>query len=649
MFSLSRSPLIVACMAVALAMSATFVADSIRPEPLPTGLVGRYYDNVNWAGSPIVQAVESPDDLGVFDRHRALASLDAWSVEWSGFLLVRARGVQRFALKSRDASWLSIDDSLVIENVERAAVHTATADVLLEAGVHSIRLRYRKRVADAVLQLAQAGASGTLGAPGPIVPHRASYAAIRFRELWPLGLVAIWYVASGTVLMVALRTIAWRGAMRQLFSSFSDRTFLIVTAVGLAMSAAHIGYGLPAHDSWSPDERDPLSTLAVSHTGFEDWNLRWPPMHLYLVSFALRPFEWAATAFGLPLDDIIVTSSMFLVMRGVSLVMLAMSLMLLFDVARQMFDRRAGYFAIVLLALSPLVVHFGPLVHLEIPHLFWMTASLWAWMRVWRDKTAMAFAVFGGTVGFSLATKDQAYAFYLAAPLACLVVLRQPVVPGRPRQSWAAALRDRRLLVVAVSTTAAFAIGHGLPWHRSRFVAHLEFLLGSEVGVFQMFPATLSGQFELLGVTARSLVWAAGVPLTVSFLAGCVLLVRSPVERRHLVHLLPLATYYAGFLCVILYVYDRFLIGALPVMAIIGGFALRSVADAADLPIKVRTAVPVTLIGAALAGALAQNLVFHDDPRRRASAWLAQHVPCGSSVGVTWSAEYGPALSCYDT
>jgi hypothetical protein len=59
-------------------------------------------------------------------------------------------------------------------------------------------------------------------------------------------------------------------------------------------------------------------------------------------------------------------------------------------------------------------------------------------------------------------------------------------------------------------------------------------------------------------------------------------------------------------------------------------------------------AMAASLIGTAVCGAIAQNVVFRNDPRRSAAAWLAAHAACGSSVGVTWNAEYVPALDCYD-
>lgn len=628
---------------VGVAIVATAAAHWVAPASPTRGAIGRYHPNAAWDGAPIVAALESSIGSASFATHPALANLDVFSAQWTGALVVHATGLQRFVLKSDGPSWLWIDEGLVIDNGGVHSVRSLTGEVMLERGVHPVRVRYQAGK-ERFLQLTQSQAEGRLYDMGPLLPTRIGYVELRSRELWPVVLVALWYAALASGLVWLLASCARGGACRDLASALSDRTFLVAALVGLAMSAAHLGYGLPAHDPWSPDENTPLHTLAGSRAGFADWNLRWPPMHLYLMAAALAPFDWAARLFELPLGDVAVTSLMLAVTRLFGLLTLGATLLLVFDVARLVSDRRTGCFAVLFLALSPVVVHFGPLAHLEIPHLFWMAASLWAWVRLVGDPSPTAFAVFGATVGFSLATKDQAYGFYLAAPFACLAVIRR----SRTDRRWLNVLGDRRVAVLGAATVGAFALGHGLPWHVDRFIAHVQFMMGREVGTFQMFPATSTGHVELLVATARSLVWAAGVPLTVASLAGCAVALRSRDERWLLMWLIPLATYYVGFLAVILYVYDRFLIGFLPVVAVLGGVGLRAILDARDLAPAVRLGVPALLVGMAIVGAAAQNVVFHRDPRGPAGEWLASHVPCGTSIGVVYNPQYVPALDCYD-
>jgi hypothetical protein len=111
--------------------------------------------------------------------------------------------------------------------------------------------------------------------------------------------------------------------------------------------------------------------------------------------------------------------------------------------------------------------------------------------------------------------------------------------------------------------------------------------------------------------------------------------------------LLPLLTYYAGFIAVILYVYDRFLIGWLPIMSALGGIGLAALLDVRRGTVVGKVlAVGLVLVG--VTNAVATTIVFTRDPRHDAWAWVRAHVPCGSSVGVTFNGRYVPPLDCLD-
>ncbi len=616
-----------------------------RPE-MPSGLRARYFAHADWSGPPIAERVDTDISSAALAARPELEGLTTYSVEWSGSLIARTDGLHRLATKSDDGSWLWIDDRLVIENGGIHPTRNVTADVLLSRGVHAIRVRYMEGGGDSFLQLGQAAMGGQFGSIGPLVPDAMSYAEFRARELWPLALVLLWYLAVGRALWLALRHVRWFPHLRALADAASDRTFLIVALVGVLTSAAHIGYGLPAYESLSGDELAPLDTLMASHDAFRNWNLRWPPLHLQLIALTVQPFEWAATLFGLPLVDHTVHALMFLAVRGLSLAMLCATLLLTFDAALELADRVTGYFAVALLASMPVVVYFGSLANLETPQMFWATLALWAWLKFVRWRDLASSIVLGSVVGLGLASKDQLYGFYLAAPCALAYVLARDARPGGFAPALLAAAVDRRFLAVGVATLIGFAVGHQLPMEWERLAAHIRSMTSDSVP-FRVFSHTLAGHAELLVTTMKSFVWAAGWPGAVAFVGGCLYVAFSGRLRLLASLLLPLATYYLFFLAVILYVYDRFLIAFLPVAALVGGMFLQAFVRAAWLPQLVRVAVPTAVLTLAAANAVAINVVFHSDPRHVGREWLARHVACGSSVGVIYRGAYLPPLDCY--
>jgi PA14 domain/Dolichyl-phosphate-mannose-protein mannosyltransferase len=639
----SRSTIVFLLAIVTVALFAMWSS----PAALPTGLVGRYYANTDWAGPPVLERIDTVLTTQTMADRPELRGLPAFSVEWSGFLIVHESGLHRVATKSDDGTWLWIDDQLVVDNGGLHVVATVTAEVQLSRGVHAFRVRFLEGGGGFFLQVGKTSAGGRFVEPGPLTPYPIPYWRVRAIELWPLALVGLWYATLASVAAAGLRR--WRNArvLAELSHACSDRMVLVIVVLGMVVSAAHIGYSLPALESFSPDELSPMDTLAGSREGFRYWNPRWPPLHAYLVAGVLQPFDWARVVFGLPLMDRTVHAAMLVVARGLSVAMLGAASLLVFDLARDIGDRVAGYFSAALLAFSPVAAYFGSLAHLEVPHLFWVTATLWGWFKLARYRDVHWFAVFGALVGASVATKDQAYGFYLAAPAALIVVARQD-----RREvglaGWLRAVMDRRVLAAAGATVVVFAIGHGLQWRLDRFIERIGILTGVASAPFQAFPATLEGHARLLGATAKSFVWAAGIPLAIAFAGGCLHLMRTGRVRRLAALLLPPATFYVGFIAVILYVYDRFLIGWLPVAAMVGGVWLSHVYRHPRLPPAVATAVPLTLVGASLLSAVAINVTLHRDPRYVAADWMAANVACGSSVGVSYNAMCVPPLDCYD-
>lgn len=625
------------CLAAALAV--TTAAGLRPPAPLERGLQGRYFDNPDWTGAPLLERLDRTIDSELLAATPEIAGRDRFSVEWTGYLVIRTSQIYRFATKSDDGSLLWIGDTLVVDNGGAHAVANVAGDIHLERGVYPIRIRYSQHGADMFLQLGQSLTGGMLH-PAPLVPHPVTYDAFRMRELWSSSLVAVWYGAIAALGWAMWPWLRQTVLARELKPSATDRGFQIVALCGLALAAAHVTYGLPAPQVYAPDELDALDTLTGSRDGFRTWNLRWPPLHAFMVAGLLQPFAWAAALFHLPLEDEAVSGAMTLIMRGLSVAQLGATLLLTFDATRLLFDRRAAIAAAALLATSPVVVFFGSLANLEVPHLFWVALTFWIWVKLCLDRATLWYGALGVATGLSLAAKDQAYAYWLAAPVALLLLVR-----GNPRGAGPSPAAVRHLVYVGVGGLIALALGHGLPWRMDRFVQRWPEVMGPASVAYRMFPATPEGQVRLLGATMKSLTWAAGAPLTIAFAGGIATLLGGRQARLLLLIVTPILTYYVGFLAVIGYVYDRFLIGWLPILSSIGGvFVARLLAGARPLRIAVAGAI---LLAAAL-NAVAVNVVFHGDPKDEARRWLASNLACGTSVGIAFDRRFVPPLPCYD-
>jgi len=107
--------------------------------------------------------------------------------------------------------------------------------------------------------------------------------------------------------------------------------------------------------------------------------------------------------------------------------------------------------------------------------------------------------------------------------------------------------------------------------------------------------------------------------------------------------LLPLGSYYVTYLMPLLYVYDRFLLGAQLALAVFAGAA------AVDLMTVRRWRIvgAILVVGAyGFSGlnALSVGVLMARDSRQNAGAWVARCIPIGASIAVIGSQLYSPDL-----
>jgi hypothetical protein len=109
--------------------------------PLQRGLTGRYYDNIEWTGMPLMTTIDQ-----VFDLHKMAyefpARMTNYSIQWTGVLAIPTPGMYQFTTISDDGSEIVIDGQLVVDNRGFHAPLERTGMMQLEKGFHPITIRY---------------------------------------------------------------------------------------------------------------------------------------------------------------------------------------------------------------------------------------------------------------------------------------------------------------------------------------------------------------------------------------------------------------------------------------------------------------------------------------------------------------------------
>jgi hypothetical protein len=108
--------------------------------------------------------------------------------------------------------------------------------------------------------------------------------------------------------------------------------------------------------------------------------------------------------------------------------------------------------------------------------------------------------------------------------------------------------------------------------------------------------------------------------------------------------LLPVVSYYVGFINVVLYNYDRFLLPVFVVLAVFGGYALDRFTPRSSRRVWQRAAV-AAMFGYTFLYSLSVDALMVSDSRYTVERWLRAHVGPGDLVGTTSIATYMPRIA----
>lgn len=412
-----------------------------------------------------------------------------------------------------------------------------------------------------------------------------------------------------------------------------DRALLAIVAGALVLNLVGMDWGLPWGMSMSMDDVSPWKPLSLPWRWMESWH-KYPYLHWFVNLAAYLPvLGWAAASGALDaacLPTILPTEPCFRdgfrtlgiligVSRVISALMGAGIVAAVYALARALRVERSGaLIAAGFAAVSHALVVYAHLGNLDVPVTFWFTLSLLAAVRLADTGGRREALLFGALAAAALATKDPIIGAYaLGGPLLWVLLARRSGRPVPPELPWLAA----SLLVVYGLVQNVLLNPQGFVDHWSFWLPSGEFVSGQR--------ETSRGLAHFLGEMREDAFAALGVPLALLALAGAAVAL---VRRERAAWLLVPAFSYVVFSIVLSrFSAPRFAIPLVPILAVLAG-----VGAAAALrlrPMRWATA-PVLLfcLGHGFLYAVHGDLLFLDDGRFRAEAWLVENAPEGARI-----------------
>jgi len=440
-------------------------------------------------------------------------------------------------------------------------------------------------------------------------------------------------ILGGAAIVVAAVAIAARQVPEPARPARWPIEVPVLVGIAGVLCLCTLGWGLPnGANDWAVDAIAPTRTLqyAARMLATHDWWSKYPPLHLtlllalygpYLVYLKLGGVLPATVAHGTPfvLPET-AESHLMLIARALSACMGVATSVVAYLIGRQLAGRRAGFLAGILFAASPLAVYYSSTANLDIPYVFWSALAFLCLVLVCQGAPASTYAWLGVFTAAAMATKDQAFSLFLLLPIPLAVAALRRRAPGEPF--------DRRLLLGGAAALATYLVTANVLIDFDGWRAHLRFISHDGPKPFQMFPATLAGYRQLATLTLALIVRSFTLPATLLGAVGLVVMIARGVPSARLLALAAVS-YLVLFLSPILYVFPRFVLPVVFILAVAAGVAATTVWDR----FPGRVAVAAVLVCIAARGA-SMVLAMREDSRYAAERWLEREVPAGSVVGL---------------
>ena len=562
----SRAPFALTVIGLLLCAAIATMAIALEQRRLlaQSGLVGDYRSGAEWDTQPQFTTIDNGISAGLVRRRSRERQGAAFTVTWRGFVIAPQHGRYRFSVLADDRVWIEVDKRAVIDSdrTRRESV------IELARGLHPITIRYYDGSGLQDLEVRWAhGFQPTDQIPRLLLLPQLITGAETEHRVWIQALASIlpltWAVL--VVGLIATRIIRWSTFPRQLERRVA-RALVPLYAGALILFVAGLSWGLPDYRGWAVDEITPDQVQDIlDHRFSHGWATTYPPLHFGFLSLVSVP-AYAASAAGLTDDTLQAYSQRFIIGRVLSVGMALCLVAFVYRLTLDEFGHRAALFAmLVSITVLPLS-YYAKTANLDVPYLFWLTASWLFYVRAVRTGSVRSGCLFAATAAAAIATKDQAYGFFVlpAVQLAVEAFWR-----GDDERSRSFPSRRAFAAMAAVFSIVLLAL-FNVPFNLAGVVEHLRVIVGPGSQPYRMYPSSFFGYVELV----RDSIWQLGNAMSWPMFAFAICGLVSGIRNKSIVVrrlFLSAMSYYLTFIAIVMYHYDRFFMGMCLVLAIAAG------------------------------------------------------------------------------
>ncbi len=451
------------------------------------------------------------------------------------------------------------------------------------------------------------------------------------REYWIDRSLKVELLLGLPAVVLALQAALWIWSRYRLTWRTSG-PLLAVLASGFALRWTGMGWGLPF--AYQPEESSIYLRWAMEFALHGQWNPHYfqnPSLLIYLLGVEFTGIFAVARVLQFGQDP----GDLYMVFRGEqdlfyglarlnSVLLGTATLLVVYLIGRRLWNERAGLVAAALLAVNFLHVRNSQYAVNDVPSTFFLVLSFYFALRLAEDGRWRHYLLAGLMAGLAASTKYNAGMVVVSIAAAHWVHYRKPSLAARPHAL-------AKLVASGVVSLGGFVVGTpysvlDFPLFQQGFTEQLS--MGQAPWSGQSMDPT--GWQFVLGIVQGAGVVAA----LLAILGAAALLVR---HRQAAILLLSFALPYFLFMSAMNLFFVRWVVPAMPFVALLGAFAVEEFLRARSRRTASWTAVALVVLAllqpAVFSGRL-DWLLRQTDTREEANRWAEREIAPGSKVAV---------------
>ena len=405
-----------------------------------------------------------------------------------------------------------------------------------------------------------------------------------------------------------------------------------VLGISFFVNVYGIWWGLPSFHGWAADEIIPSEVIDGINQKFSNgWHSTYPPFHYYLLALVYSPILLLEKLDLVDTESLPIYTVLFFLGRFLSVCMGTATVYIVYLTGREIYGQKASLFAALSTALTCPFVYYSKTVNVEVPYIFWLSLSLFFYIRILKKHKLIDYLSFATTAVFSICTKDQAYGFYVLTIAFIGINFYFYKKKNNNYLTLFQCLTTPNILLTLIAAVSAFGLIYNLAFNFQGFRDHLLLLLNSRsYGASDFFERpenNLSEHLKLLIRCLKDIQFSFGLPASLIVLAGLAAsLLQNKKNYLLLSLLIPAFSYYLFFISVILYSRDRFLMPVCLIFTFFSGNLLAKILNSSSKLDKIILFLVILSFCYSFVYSFSINILMTQDSRYFVEKWMRQNI-----------------------